>query len=130
MTGTPGNDTPLRKTHPLRALDLGKIPGMAKLFWPRRRVMQRRKRFGTLIENIPSLRWYEFGELYRDKLRVPRRITFAFVATHNHFVLDRGGKVFKQSAPVIKLQEGATRTTILRCLACSTAPPHASGLSR
>ena len=27
-------------------------------------------------------------------------ITFAFVATHNHFVLDRGGKVFKQTAPV------------------------------
>ena len=35
-------------------------------------------------------------------------ITFAFVATHNHFVLDRGGKVFKQSAPVIKLPADAT----------------------
>jgi hypothetical protein len=35
-------------------------------------------------------------------------ITFAFVATHNHFVLDRGGKVFNRSAPVIKLPEGAT----------------------
>ena len=32
----------------------------------------------------------------------------AFVATHNHFVLDRGGKVFKQSAPVIKLPPEAT----------------------
>jgi hypothetical protein len=31
----------------------------------------------------------------------------AFVATHNHFVLDRGGKVFNRSAPVIKLPEGA-----------------------
>ncbi len=30
-------------------------------------------------------------------------ITFAFVATHNHFVLDRGGKVFSRTAPVIKL---------------------------
>ena len=27
------------------------------------------------------------------------------MATHNHFALDRGGKVFKQSAPVIKLPE-------------------------
>jgi hypothetical protein len=26
---------------------------------------------------------------------------------HNHFVLDRGGKVFKQTAPVIKLPAGA-----------------------
>ncbi len=38
----------------------------------------------------------------------PLSITFAFVATHNHFVLDRGGKVFKQSAPVIKLPAGAS----------------------
>ena len=35
-------------------------------------------------------------------------IAFAFVATHNHFVLDRGGKVFKQSAPIIKLPADAT----------------------
>src|SRR5262245_46111586 len=33
----------------------------------------------------------------------PLSIAFAFVATHNHFMLDRGGKVFKQSAPIIKL---------------------------
>jgi hypothetical protein len=38
------------------------------------------------------------------------------VATHNHFVLDRGGKVFKQSAPVIKLPEGATEDDHLRLL--------------
>lgn len=43
-------------------------------------------------------------------------ITFAFVATHNHFVLDRGGKVFKQSAPVIKLPEGASVEDHLRLL--------------
>jgi hypothetical protein len=35
-------------------------------------------------------------------------IAFAEVATHNHFVLDRGGKVFKQTAPVIKLPAGAS----------------------
>ena len=45
---------------------------------------------------------------FAERLRTPLSIAFAFVATHNHFVLDRGGKVFKQSAPVIKLPEGAT----------------------
>src|SRR5207253_9096996 len=35
-------------------------------------------------------------------------IVFAFVATHNHFVLDRGGKVFNRSAPIIKLPAEAT----------------------
>ena len=38
------------------------------------------------------------------------------MATHNHFVLDRGGKVFKQTAPVIKLPEGATEDEHLALL--------------
>src|SRR5690606_12091313 len=50
------------------------------------------------------------------KLEYPLSIAFAFVATHNHFVLDRGGKVFKQSAPVIKLPEGATEDQHLELL--------------
>ncbi len=37
--------------------------------------------------------------------------------THNHFVLDRGGKVFKQSAPIIKLPKGATEDDHLALLA-------------
>jgi len=55
-----------------------------------------------------GLEWLEYGLLARAKLRTPLSIAFAFVATHNHFVLDRGGKVFNRSAPVIKLPEGAT----------------------
>jgi hypothetical protein len=55
-----------------------------------------------------GLSWYEWQELYVDKLRTPLSIAFAEVATHNHFVLDRGGKVFKQTAPVIKLPPGAS----------------------
>ena len=38
------------------------------------------------------------------------------MATHNHFVLDRGGKVFKQSAPVIKLPKEATEDDHLALL--------------
>ena len=61
--------------------------------------------------------WYEWQELYVDKLRSsPFSIAFAFVATHNHFVLDRGGKVFKQSAPVIKLPSDATEDDHLALL--------------
>ena len=49
-------------------------------------------------------------------IRTPLSIVFAFVATHNHFVLDRGGKVFKQSAPVIKLPPSATEDDHLALL--------------
>ena len=48
----------------------------------------------------------------RRQQRTPLSITFGEVATHNHFVLDRGGKVFKRTAPVIKLPLGRVRTTI------------------
>ena len=63
-----------------------------------------------------GLEWVEYGMLATAKLRTPLSIAFAFVATHNHFVLDRGGKVFKQSAPVIKLPAGASEDDHLRLL--------------
>ncbi len=49
-------------------------------------------------------------------IELPLSIAFAFVATHNHFVLDRGGKVFKQSAPVIKLPAEASEDDHLALL--------------
>ena len=58
---------------------------------------------------------YSISFQSRDS-RTPLSIVFAFVATHNHFVLDRGGKVFKQSAPVIKLLPSATEDDHLALL--------------
>lgn len=88
-------------------LKLTDLPRTAKYFWPAYSVISRRKRFGTpMMER--GLTWYEYQELYVNKLRTPLTITFAFVATHNHFVLDRGGKVFNRSAPVIKLPAGGS----------------------
>ena len=78
------------------------MPAMLRHMWPAFPVISHRKRFGTpMLER--GLTWYEYQELYTSKLRTPLTISFAFVATHNHFVLDRGNKVFNRSAPVIKL---------------------------
>lgn len=83
-------------------LPLDDLPRTAAYFWPAYCVISRRKRFGTpMVER--GLTWYEYQELYVSKLRTPLTITFGEVATHNHFVLDRGGKVFNRTAPVIKL---------------------------
>jgi hypothetical protein len=60
--------------------------------------------------------WWEWSRYLTHRLQPPLSISFAFVATHNHFVLDRGGKVFKQSAPVIKLPPDATEEDHLRLL--------------
>jgi hypothetical protein len=88
----------------LETLPISQIGSTARMLWAFRVAISSRKRFG-----IPMLQrgmaWHEWQELYPAKLRTPLSIAFAFVQTHNHFVLDRGGKVFKQSAPVIKLPQ-------------------------
>ncbi|MEW2116885.1 BREX-2 system adenine-specific DNA-methyltransferase PglX [Streptomyces sp. NPDC005474] len=78
-------------------------------------VIRHRKRFGTPMVDR-GLSWYEWQELYSGKLKTPLAIAFAEVASHNHFALDRGGNVFKQTAPVIKLPEGATEEDYIKLL--------------
>ncbi|MGW0017584.1 BREX-2 system adenine-specific DNA-methyltransferase PglX [Rhodococcus sp. NPDC003382] len=98
------NETPVGETSPVIAH-----------LWPQRTLLRGRTVFQkTLTER--GLPWWVHLESYSSKLRTPLSITFAEVATHNHFVLDRGGKVFKQTAPVIKLPEGATEDDHLRLL--------------
>ncbi|MFW8623519.1 BREX-2 system adenine-specific DNA-methyltransferase PglX [Corynebacterium glutamicum] len=84
--------------------------------WLNRRVLQDRATFsgGTYLSD--GRPWYEWHQFPVDNGASDNTITFAFVATHNHFVLDRGGKVFKQSAPVIKLPEDATEDDHLALL--------------
>jgi hypothetical protein len=60
--------------------------------------------------------WHEWHQLPADLGTHSWAIVFAEVSTHNHFALDRGGKVFKQTAPVIKLPEGATESDHLELL--------------
>ncbi|QGG94364.1 BREX-2 system adenine-specific DNA-methyltransferase PglX [Actinomarinicola tropica] len=84
--------------------------------WPFRTGLSSNKMFGNKTKVEAGLHWTEFGRLTADKLRSPLSIAFAFVATHNHFVLDRGGKVFNRSAPVIKLTAGATERDHLELL--------------
>lgn len=88
-------------------LPLENLPSTRRYFWPAYAVVSRRKRFGTpMVER--GLTWYEYQELYISKLRTPLTITFGEVATHNHFVLERGGKIFNRTAPTIKLREAST----------------------
>lgn len=78
-----------------------------RYFWGFRALMRPAIYFGKTKEQR-GMHWREYGVIVKDKLGQTPTITFAEVATHNHFVLDRGGKVFKQTAPVIKLPAGAS----------------------
>jgi len=90
--------------------------GHHRWLWPCRTVMGNRATFGKSTYFAEGRPWYEWHQVTRDADAHEWWISLAFVATHNHFVLDRGGKVFKQSAPVIKLAEGASEDDHLRLL--------------
>lgn len=91
--------SPTGKHQPVSALD--------DYFWHFRALMQPAIYFGRTKEQR-GMHWREYGVVVKDKLGATPTITFAEIATHNHFVLDRGGKVFKQTAPVIKLPAGSS----------------------
>jgi hypothetical protein len=84
--------------------------------WPFRTNLTNNKMFGQQTKVDAGLLWSEYGRMTASKLRVPMSITFAFIATHNHFVLERGGAVFNRSAPVIKLPVGASEDSHLALL--------------
>jgi hypothetical protein len=74
---------------------------VAVSLWPMRTVLRCRTVFGKTFEDR-GLPWYAHLENYTSKFHPNLSITFTEVATHNHFVLDRGGKFFNKTAPIIK----------------------------
>lgn len=82
-------------------------PSTVGALWPYKTLLSSRIAYGnTQIER--GLEWFEYSMFFAKRYQIPFSITFAFIASHNHFVLDRGGRIFKQSAPVIKLPESAS----------------------
>lgn len=94
---------------PYRKTDLiaSASPSVLRVEWPYRTGLSQRVAYG-LSQIERGLQWFEYSMFFKKRFQSPLTITFAFVATHNHFVLDRGGKVFNRSAPVIQLQIGTS----------------------
>jgi hypothetical protein len=69
--------------------------------------------FKTIRER--GLLFYEYAFHFPQTYLRPA-ITFASVATHNHFALKRGGSVFKQSSPVVQLPATASEGEYLALL--------------
>ncbi|MGV0029254.1 BREX-2 system adenine-specific DNA-methyltransferase PglX [Phormidesmis priestleyi] len=91
---------------------LGKNSDMVQQLWSWRTALANRSTFQGLMADA-GLAWFDYMQHTASAYKTPLSIAFAEVATHNHFVLDRGGKVFKQTAPVIKLSADATEDDYL-----------------
>lgn len=103
---------PYSTTHQLRALDL--LGRSAKRLWMFRTVLGNRATFGGGTYFTAGRPWWEWHQIPVDSDAHPWALTFAFVATHNHFVLVRDRVALKHSAPVIKLPADANEDAFLR----------------
>ena len=80
----------------------------ARHLWRNRTILENGIGFGGVRMKDSGQSWWGWYRWIRDRYLEARALTFAFVATHNHFVFERGDKVFSRSAPVIKLPAAAT----------------------
>ncbi|KKN10806.1 hypothetical protein LCGC14_1032900 [marine sediment metagenome] len=76
--------------------------------WPFRALMAARLDFSKKTYAECGRPHWEYHQIPAKRNQTALAIIFAHVATHNHFVFDRGGKVFNRSAPMIKLGDGAS----------------------
>ena len=86
----------------LQPVSFDEGPEVHRFLWPMRELLWRRRELSGDHRELGRT-WWEWNRFLTHRFRTPLSIAFAFVATHNHFVLDRGGKVFNRSAPIIKL---------------------------
>ncbi|MET8664425.1 BREX-2 system adenine-specific DNA-methyltransferase PglX [Streptomyces tendae] len=82
--------------------------GWARILWIARSHLRSTTDFNGRTQQDLGKPWWAWYRWVVERYKTPLSLTFAFVSTHNHFALDRGGKAFKQTAPVIKLKNDAT----------------------
>ena len=92
----------------LGLISSAQIPSAIRWLWPTRTTLGSRVTFGRTTYAEEGRPWWGWHQVTIDRLRYRFVLAFGEIATHNHFVLDRGGKVFKQTAPVIKLPAGSS----------------------
>lgn len=83
------------------------VAGALQHLWRYRAQLRSALYFGKTAEER-GLRWFDHAIYQPSKHSNRLLISYAFVATHNHFALERGGRLFNKSAPVIKLPESAS----------------------
>jgi hypothetical protein len=98
-------------------------PEVHRFLWPMRELLWRRRELSGDHRELGRT-WWEWNRFLTHRFRQPLSVVFPQITTHNHFVLDHGGKVFNRTAPVIKLSANASdedHLALLGLLNSSTA---------
>ncbi|GLW09623.1 DNA methylase [Microtetraspora sp. NBRC 13810] len=99
---------PVEAIWPYSTWDLSAVAplSVSRALWPSRRILCERMAFGkTQIQR--GLEWFEYSMFFRGRYRIRPSIAFSFIATHNHFVVNRRNNVLQHSVLAITLREGA-----------------------
>jgi hypothetical protein len=97
-------------------LPLERDPHAHKWLWPTRTTLGNRATFSKKTYFVEGRAWWSWHQISLERLTPPMSIVFAEIATHNHFLLDRGGKLFKQTAPLMKLPHDSSEDDHLALL--------------
>ncbi|MYU33181.1 BREX-2 system adenine-specific DNA-methyltransferase PglX [Streptomyces sp. SID8358] len=87
-----------------------------KWMWPARTSLGNRATFSGGTYFSEERTWYQWHQVTASPGCHPWSITSPLVATHNHFALERGEKVFNRHAPEVKLHKSATEEEHVRLL--------------
>ena len=97
-------------------LSIDEIPHCTRSWWLARRHLETRILIGGTDVGGSGKPYYEWVRWINERYQVPMRLVLAFVATHNHFVMERGGHAFNRHAPIIMLPATATEDDHLALL--------------
>lgn len=87
-------------------IDLDELPAFHRWVWPFRTVLGNRATFAKMTYFEEGRPWWAWHQITLDRLRTPLSIAFAEVASHNHFVFDRGGKGIQANCSGDKASRG------------------------
>jgi hypothetical protein len=73
-----------------------------KVLWPFRSQLLCRVAFGK-TQTERGLPWYEYSMLFQKRFNAEIAVSFSNVATHNHFSVVTGGRIFNAHAPLLIL---------------------------
>lgn len=91
---------PYDETVSLRELDTTTF----RFLFPSKPILEARKVFGGKNYREAGRPWWGYGQIPVERSRRAQSIAFAFVSTHNNFVMHRRGAVLNQHAPIVTLK--------------------------
>lgn len=94
-------------------LSPNRSPVLGKWFWPFRTTLGSRTTFAKKTYFEEGRPWWAWHQVSLERLQSAMVIAYAEIASHNHFYLSHGDKVFDRTAPVIMLPSGSTRDDYL-----------------